>query len=342
MIAEQVRNIASEIELLRNTTEYHSPSTSWDTLHDYGNVTVPQAGMVMFVIGAHRGVGGGDGYLRLKVGSKYLWAHVETSGGVSTDHTVSCYLNAGTYDILVEGRYTGAGECSVDKMICGFVDFTDLEGSYLNTYSSTVSVTPTDRITCLGALKESVFRVSLYAITPSGQTNFENVGDSLTNGVSLAVDGSQVDFDVRNQDTGTENGASAEFFTALSVGDAHTFAITKDNANTVVNISIASCPWLLYDTKHQPIDLDVPQDATVYVDLEPLDGPTQPTKYLYIGKPRAYSYGDSTDFYYTNSGTEILESSYTFELIDGSVNLLYVKGSANIGGCISHIGIDIR
>ena len=178
MIAEQVRDIATEIELLRNTTLYEISSTSWGTLHDYGNVTVPQSGLIMFIIGAFRGVSGYNGYLRLKVGSKYLWAHVETSGGVSVDHTVSCHLNAGTYNILVEGRTGGASsELSVDKMICGFVDFTDLEGSYLNTYSSTVTVTPTDRITCLGALKESVFRVSLYAITPSGQTNFENVGD---------------------------------------------------------------------------------------------------------------------------------------------------------------------
>jgi hypothetical protein len=343
LLSEQVRDIESEQGFINNTTHYSAPSTSWDTLHDYGNVTTTKVGLLIFQIDAHRGVSGYDGYVRLKVGSNYVWAHKEASGGVSSHHECFCYVDAGTYDILVEGRQGGASsEMSVDKFVCGFVAFSDMNGSFLASYSSQISITPANRESCIGALKQAVFRVQVYGVTPAGQTNFENTGDSLTNGVSLAVDGAQIDFDVRNQDAGSGEGAHAEYFTALTVGSAHTFTITKDNANTVVYISIIACPWLMYDTLHQPVTLDIPQGSTLYLMLEPLDGLADPTKYAYVGKVRAFSWGDATDYYYSLSGTGIQSPTYTFEIVDGQTSLLYVKGSLHTGACISHIAVDLR
>ena len=343
LLVEQVRDIESEETFIDDSTHYSAPSTSWDTLHDYGNVTTPKAGLLIFHIDAHRGVSGYDGYVRLKVGSNYVWAHKETSGGVSGHHECFCYVDAGTYDILVQGIQGGASsEMSVDKFVCGFVAFSDMNGSFLASYSSQISITPANRETCIGALKQAVFRVQVYGVTAGGQTNFENVGDSFTNGVSLAVDGSQIDFDVRNQDALGGAGAHAEYFAALSVGSAHTFTVTKDNANTTVYISIVACPWLIYDTLHQPVTLDIPQGSTLYLMLEPLDGLTDPTKYAYIGKVRAFSFGDATDYYYSLSGTGIQTPTYTFEIVDGQTSLLYVKGSLNTGACISHIAVDLR
>jgi hypothetical protein len=343
LLVEQVRDIESEQTFINNTTEYDAPSTSWDTLHDYGNVTTTKAGLLIFHIDAHRAVSGYDGYVRLKVGANYVWAHKETSGGVSGHHECFCYVDAGTYDILVQGRQGGASsEMSVDKFVCGFIAFSDMNGSFLASYSSQISITPANRESCIGALKQAVFRVQAYGVTPAGQTNFENVGDSLTNGVSLAVDGLQIDFDVRNQDGGSGEGAHAEYFTALSVGSPHTFTITKDNANTTVYISIIACPWLMYDTLHQPVTLDIPQGSTLYLMLEPLDGLADPTKYAYVGKVRAFSFGDATDYYYSLSGTGIQIPTYTFEIVDGQTSLLYVKGSLHTGSCISHIAVDLR
>ena len=343
LLVEQVRDIESEQGLINNSTHYSAPSTSWDTLHDYGNVTTTKAGLLIFHIDAHRGVTGYDGFVRLKVGSNYVWAHKETSGGVSGHHECFCYVDAGTYDILIQGRHGGVdSEMSVDKFVCGFVAFSDMNGSFLASYSSQISITPANRESCIGALKQAVFRVQVYGVTAAGQTNFENIGDSLTNGVSLAVDGAQINFDVRNQDTGSGEGAYAEYFIALSVGAAHTFTITKDNANTTVYISIVACPWLMYDTLHQPVTLDIPQGSTLYLMLEPLDGLTDPTKYAYVGKVRAFSFGDATDYYYSLSGTGIQTPTYTFEIVDGQTSLLYVKGTLNTGACISHIAVDLR
>jgi hypothetical protein len=343
LLVEQVRDIESEETLINNTSTYVAPSTSWDTLHDYGNVTVSKAGLLIFKIGAHRGTSGFDGFLRLEVGANYVWAHREGSGGISQDHECFCYVDAGTYDILVQGRQGGAdSSLSVDKFVCGFVAFSDMDGSFLASYSSQISITPANRESCIGALKQAVFRVQVYGVTAAGQTNFENIGDSLTNGVSLAVDGAQINFDVRNQDTGSGEGAYAEYFIALSVGAAHTFTITKDNANTTVYISIVACPWLMYDALHQPVTLDIPQGSTLYLMLEPLDGLADPTKYAYIGKVRAFSFGDATDYYYSLSGTGIQMPTYTFEIVDGQTSLLYVKGSLHTGACISHIAVDLR
>jgi len=341
LLVEQVRAIESELTFIDNSTHYSAPSANWDTLHDYGNVTTPKAGLLIFLIGAHADVN--EGYVRLRVGANYVWAHKEVSGGISVNHECFCYVSAGTYDILVQGRKGDASSgLSVDKFVCGFVAFSDMNGSFLASYSSQISITPANRESCIGALKQAVFRVQVYGVTPGGQTNFENVGDSLTNGVSLAVDGVQISFDVRNQDTVGDNGASAEYFTALSVGSAHTFAVTKDNANTIVYISIVACPWLIYDTLHQPATLDIPQGSTLYLMLEPLDGLADPTKYAYVGKVRAFSFGDATDYYYSLSGTGIQIPTYTFEIVNGQTSLLYVKGSLHTGACISHIGVDVR
>lgn len=344
LLVEQVRDIESELTFIDNSTHYSAPSSSWGTLHDYGNVTTPKAGLLIFHIDAHKG-STDNGHIRLKVGANYVWAHEEASVGVSSHHECFCYVDAGTYDILVEARQGvgGAGtEMSVDKFVCGFVAFSDMVGSFLASYSSQISITPANRETCIGALKQAVFRVQVYGITAAGQTNFNNVGDSLTNGVSLAVDGAQISFDVRNQDAGSEDGAHAEYFTALSVGSAHTFVISKDNANTTVYISIVACPWLMYDIIHQPVTLDIPQGSTLYLMLEPLDGLADPTKYAYVGKVRAFSFGDATDYYYSLSGTGIQIPTYTFEIVDGQTSLLYVKGSLHTGACISHIAVDLR
>jgi hypothetical protein len=71
--------------------------------------------------------------------------------------------------------------------------------------------------------------------------------------------------------------------------------------------------------------------------FESLDA--DPTKNSKIGKVRAVTYGDATDYYSTATGTGILSHIYTFELVEiGSVTLT-VNG---LGGCISLVGLDDR
>jgi len=220
----------------------------------------------------------------------------------------------------------------------GIAKFTDQVSSLLATYSSTINLTVANRETCIGALKNAVFAVQCFASTPAGQTNFENVGDSLTNGVSLAIDGAQVNWTARTQDTGSYGAASAYYYGSLSVGVAHTFVITKDNANTVVNITIIAAPWILAGVDNEPVTLDFAQGSTFYALLEPLS--SDPAKNSKIGKKRAVSYGDATDYYsIPTPASGIMTHSYTFEIVT-PVNASWLV--SGIFGCISHIGVDER
>jgi hypothetical protein len=71
--------------------------------------------------------------------------------------------------------------------------------------------------------------------------------------------------------------------------------------------------------------------------LEPLM--SNPTKNLKLGKKRAVSFGDSTDYYSTGSGTNILSWNYTFEIVEVDDCVLVVEG---YGGCIAVVGVDLR
>jgi len=107
------------------------------------------------------------------------------------------------------------------------------------------------------------------------------------------------------------------------------------NGRAVTKITI--CPWIIPDVEYEPITLDFPQGSTFYIITEPLD--QNPTKTSKIGKKRGRSFGDTTDYYSTASGTNILSHNYTFETIEVANSVLLVSG---FGGCISILGVDVR
>ena len=121
------------------------------------------------------------------------------------------------------------------------------------------------------------------------------------------------------------------------MGAAHTFDINKDNGATVVHISVYATPWILSADLHTPVTLDVPNGTTLYTRGEPFE--LNPTKNVKLGKVRAISWGDATDYVDTDSGTGILDSDYTFEVVKGSDINIYFDG---LGGCISYLAIDVR
>ena len=102
-------------------------------------------------------------------------------------------------------------------------------------------------------------------------------------------------------------------------------------------MTVIMSPWVIGDKDVKPVSMDFPQGSTLYVMLEPLG--LNPTKNVKIGKVRAYSIGDSTDFYLTSSGTNILQHNYTFEEVKSAKVELLVNG---LGGCIRSIGVDFR
>ena len=97
------------------------------------------------------------------------------------------------------------------------------------------------------------------------------------------------------------------------------------------------CPWIIPNSEDEPVELDFPDGSTIYIILEPLN--SDPTKTIKLGKKRFVSFGDSTDYYSTASGTGILSWNYTFELVPVKNCILKIGG---YGGCISVVGVDVR
>jgi hypothetical protein len=336
---EQVRKVKSELNLVNDPTVYSITSSSWATLHNYGNITLAEDGLLAVHLQLDTNNSNGA-FCRVKIGgSLYAWGvkHLY-SAGVYTKYGFLVWLAAGTYAILVEGCLS-ANTLNLKNLQCGFAKLTDSVGLANVTYSNSVALTVAARKTAIGDLKEAVFAINLFGSTPSGQTNFENIGETLTNGVSVTVDAQQVNASERNQDVDSKGNASAKYYVPLTVGVQHTVAVSKRNANTVVNISIIACPWILTvkEQKHRPVTFNFPQGSTLYLTLEPLfvDAGTN----VVTGLVRAVSFGDICDYYHVASGTGILADSYTFQTVNFTEVETYVYG---LGGCVSIVGVDIR
>ena len=326
---EQVRQLASEQNLINDLTTYTRSNAAWGTLKSYGNIVLSEDSLIVFKFIANT-----SSCYRLKIGS----FRVHGCYAAAT-YTGIAFVPSGTHAVLLEQKNDGGASGSIKWFQLGKAKLSDVAKSSLAAYAAEIDLTVAQRSppSFLGTLKNAVFAVNVWAYTPGAQTNFENVGDALTNGVQLSVDGVQVDWTSRIQDAGSNETAYANYYGSLSVGSGHAFTIGKDNANTVVHISIIGCPWLLANVDNEPMTLDFAQGSTLYLTLEPLNA--DPTKNSKIGKVRAVSYGDSTDFYSTASGTGILSHSYTFETVSVVDVTVVVNG---FGGCISMVGLDER
>ncbi len=330
VLAERLRDLTLEENLINDATQYSRNNAAWGTIHDYGNITLSEDSLIVFTFV----IGLTDSCYRLKIGSFYIHGCY-----VAGTYTGLAFVPAGTYDVKIEHKNFGSNTGRISNFQLGKAKFSDIANSSLAAYAATINLTVMQRTppSFFGTLKNAVFIVNVWAYTPGGQTNFENVGDALTNGVQLSVDGVQVDWSSRVQDTTSSETAHANYYGSLSVGVSHAFVIGKDNANTVVHISIVGSPWLLATVDNEPMTLDFSQGSTIYLVLEPLDA--DPAKNSKIGKVRAVTYGDTTDFYSTASGVGILQHSYTFEIVDVTSVSVFLNG---LGGCVSMIGLDER
>jgi len=338
LLSEQVRQLESEARLINNATEYAVTGTAWQTLCSYGNITLSEAQVVPFKYDLRcTNLPAWGAFSRLKIGDYYVHGAKRESDVAQTFHGL-VWLAAGTYAVVMEGCAGNAdAQCRVSNFQLGKTRFEDSVGEALVTYSAQISKTVSSRKLCVGSLKKAVFCVHAFAYTPSDVTNFENPGDNLANGVSISIDGVQVSWSERYQDAASKENAYAKCYYPVTVGSAHTITISKDNANTVVHISVACSPWLLSDGLYEAFTADFPQGSTFYVTLEPLSGNV--TKNVQIGKIRAVSFGDSTDYYSNSSGTDILSHAYTFEIVEVGEVGIFLSG---LGGCVSIIGVDIR
>ena len=330
-----VRNLSSEVNLLNVANEYGRTSTGYGSMHNYGNVVLPAAGLLLVSIDSTMYGGGTLGYLRFKIGGVYAYA-VKVPVVSYTTYSFFVYLAAGTYEIDVEGAAVSA-TIDIKNFKAGYVSFSDLQGSALAAYSGAIAKTTAIRATPVGNIKNTVYCINVYAITSTVPTNLENPGDALTNGVQVLLDGVQQTWGERNQGTTNGMAAGGKCYVAASAGVSHSITITLDNAATEVNINVAVCPWILPHALSEIFALEVSQGSTLYLTQEPLDA--DPLKQVYVGKGRAISFGVATDYYSSVSAQGISAFSYTFESVAILQCPLWVYG---LGGCISIIGMDAR
>lgn len=331
---EQVRQLASEQNLISDATVYTRNNAAWGNIRDYGDITLSEDSLIVFTFV----IGLVASYYKLLIGNISHTYYIHGCKVAGT-YTGIAFVAAGTYGVVMVQKNSGADTGHISAFQLGKAKFSDVASSILAEYGAPINLTVAQRSppSFFGTLKNAVFAVNVWAYTAGAQTNFENEGDAFTNGLQLWVDGRQADWTTRIQDTTSAGTAYATYYGSLSAGVSHAFEILKDNGATLVHISIVASPWLLAAVDNEPMTLDFSQGSTLYLVFEPLNA--DPSKTSGIGKVRAVSYGDTTDYYSTATGTGILAHTYTFELVDATSVTVIVTG---LGGCISLVGLDQR
>jgi len=307
----------------------------WTTIHEYGSITLSEDSVIAFRY-TFDATPDGLGTHRLLFGSTPISGGPLDSSSKTFKGLVA--LPAGTYTVKIEG-VCFRGAVKVSELQVGVVSFRDLEKSNITEYASPITVSLDQRKLCVGEINRATLFVLVFAYTPDQETCLDNPSESNVNGVKASVDGEGLSWVERvNDNVDKFYGASFGIATTtLTVDESHTITITKSNSNTVVYISFILCPWIIPYGDYQPLTLDFPQGSTLYLTFEPLI--EDPIKNVKLGKKRAVSFGDSTDYYGTATGTGILAWNYTFETVEVENCVLTVEG---YGACISIIGADVR
>ena len=299
-----------------------------------------------------------------------------SSGGIHGYETVKrevfILLSAGTHTFRFQTSMWSAGtggKIKIESIHIAALNFPDKDseaydsgnvaaanGAQTTILSEQTFTIPAVRKLAVGEIKAVTCIVTVYMETVDLRKNYpKNVGEGNAAGAvswKVYLDGAQTDWDYQATDTvvGYDQnltygeGAFGRLVKVLEPGAAYRLRLdayndTGSEQNCRAVVSIIMCPWIIPDEEYNPVALDFPQGSTLYVFLEPLND--NPTKYVKIGKQRFVSFGEAMDYYASQSGTDILEFSYTFEVVEveKSTAMLRISG---YGGCVSILGVDVR
>lgn len=363
LLTEQTRVLSSE----QNQIDFGNASEigldyTWKTLENVGTITTGTACGVAWSFGVKVTLSQNHN-LRIKLGSWYIYGTIDTVAG-NYDGTVSgmCYVPNGTHTFLIEAKRGATTSGTLYNVQAGIFKLKDenISGTLstipLGVRGGTCTVDIPVRVTPCGSIINTGLHVNVWGTRvwngTAAQCQFANIGDSLTGSVVLKIDGSQVNWNSRQQDAGGTETAHAYFVGTLPLGGTHTVEIYKGTA-TYVNWSVYASPWLLPGTENPnwPIDFRFPPGSTFYGMFEPLHRELCPipnptdlggTVNSKIGRKRHVSMGGTATDYYSTLGTlltSINTHNYTFEIVDPESVEWRVDG---FGGCISHVAVDIR
>jgi len=346
LLSECERDWSNEATLIEDRTVYTRSNAAWGTLHSYGNINLASAGIVVIAFKARSDRARAK--VRVSIAAEYVIGSgtLEVGGTeVYTEYYCICYVDSGAKAVLVEScsvdTTTGLPNVFVKDFILGTVDLNDVDAEILYSGTAIKTMNVATRSSFYGSISKVVLGINVMAYTTGpAQASMENIGEALTNGVQVLVDGNQVDWHYRNQDNQTPYGAAQGIaHVTVTAGANHTVQITRDNANTVLWVSIVASPWLLggdISEAHCPITMSFPQGSTLYVIIQPMSGLQNIG--VGFGMKLACTHDDDDFFSHTvDTGCQTL--SYTIDAQTISTMKFTAYG---VTGCISYIGVDIR
>jgi len=367
LLTEVVRKIKDE-KLLIDDPNYYTdwPKTGWFLAKNYGQISLDEPSLILFNYVFKSYDDGGyhnathklvfdDGTVERRACGFPMYN--DTGGYKSINVQGFIWLPAGTYTVkayLGGDYYDSNNECKpyIGEMKIGKAKFVDMETIEAQEYPGQITKNLAARKTCLGPIKQGVMWIIVNAWTSGAETNFENPGEDLTNGVRIFVDGVQKSWterrnDAMNQRYNCPYGAGCAWLVLpLTAGQDHTISIQKDSTDTVVWITLIYSPWLLADVESIPVMLELTREATIYIKAEPLNKDVEKVLALGADKALQYPVTDSipnTKYEKYVSGTGIISLSETFDIMPYDELFLYAKGYSGMGGgCISLISADLR
>lgn len=371
LLCEQVRIVADEEILVNDASNYDAPSGS---LHDWTtratkNVILGSQKIVYVKFAASQVGSNANCAGRCTLDGIPIVASGTVTYGSATTREAFLLLAAGSYTFAFQSANWKAPNGNESVRISGIyiaaLNFSDKSGlSYdsgnvscplgsTTTVLSQQFTVGSSRKLPLGSIKKYTALITVHMLNTNERSNIpKNAGESDTTSRvnwKIYLGTTQYSWTNRKEDynASTDNqsygiGAYGSLSVALDADTQYTLRIDVYNAIATPRtcrcyVRILICPWIIPASEHQPVDLDFPQGSTIYVVTEPLN--SDPTKTSKIGKQRFMSFGDSTDYYSTASGTGILSHNYTFESVQVSNCILLIGGN---GGCISILAVDIR
>ena len=357
LLSEQVRQIADEENLFHDETEYSGSNVNWTTkitksitLSEEKNVLVRAKGKLKCT-----NAGGGTGYGGIRIlmddvpvvaSGRYTIDLGDLSNETPIEIETYLKLPAGSYTFKFQiyNYYDGSGTAKtvLEAADIGVFSFTDTHlncgdsgdisinaGAESTVISKPISIC-SGRNFCIGRTKKCNLIVIVTGKVEGETVNvMKNPGESNESdriNWKIFVNGTQKSWTERYDDCPIDNnigyGGYGRYCFAVDVDSSDlTIEVKAYNGFSVSKtvqayLSVVSSPYLLIDDETEIFTLDFPQGSTLYLVLEPFS--RNPTKNVKIGKKRAATFGDSTDYYYTASGTGILDASYTFEMVEVS------------------------
>ena len=368
LLAEQVRNLANEENVVNHATDYLDTAiTDWVTKVTH-NITVAEAGLLILAAEMSMGTTSSDeggvrvllddvpilcsGGVRGNVGTLKRYGMTPISAGAHTIKQQSAVWqdnNAWLYWRDLKAGVIHLSDLTKSRVDSGFNNVA-ATASY-DSFSADVNV-PATRNLCCGQIGK--YLVHIFVIAYADDCRLSDLKNAAEGGTAnrlnwwVKKDTVKIDWTERRDEgfysLNPTMGEGCHGYVAFECSPGESFHIDINVVNNTAGaedvrtiVSIIITPWIFpFSGEYMPIDFDFPEGSTLYLVLEPLF--SNPTKYVRFGKARAIPF-TGCDYYASESGVDIIQWDYTFELFEIDAVELTLEGW---GAILTVFGVDIR